>query len=187
MNHQIDTQINNAKIGHLRTHRETLSAQSIVRQTLLDFPFRGSAQRKSVSLRVLADFEFWGSSAEFSQLVSNLLKNALQAVDRQAGPATTNDVTITVGTQTTAENTKMQAAGYIEVKDRGDGIAASQLEKIFEPFYSTSIGSAHGLGLAFCKQVVQYANGELEVTSQVGKGSSFRVNLPTGPKRETDK
>jgi two-component system, CAI-1 autoinducer sensor kinase/phosphatase CqsS len=187
MNYQIDTQINNAKIGHLRTHREVLSAQSVVRQALLDFPFRGNTQRSSVGLRVLADFEFWGSHAEFSQLVSNLLKNALQAVDRQAGPSTADDVSITVGTKTTAAGAMAKTVGYIEVSDRGDGIAASQLEKIFEPFYSTSIGSAHGLGLAFCQQVVQYANGELEVSSQVGKGSSFKVILPLRPKKESSK
>ena len=67
----------------------------------------------------------------------------------------------------------------IEIVDTGHGIAAADLPKIFEPFYTTKPpGRGTGLGLSICYGIVQQHLGRLEVDSEPGLGSTFRVYLP---------
>jgi signal transduction histidine kinase len=66
----------------------------------------------------------------------------------------------------------------LDVEDNGDGIKAEELEKIFVLFYSTKNFRGNGLGLPITKKVVEGHGGSLEVTSQKGKGSIFRMRLP---------
>ena len=65
----------------------------------------------------------------------------------------------------------------VEIADTGPGIPADSIEKIFEPFYSKRAGGT-GLGLAIARQMVENHNGHIEVDSQVGKGTTFRIRLP---------
>jgi Signal transduction histidine kinase len=74
-------------------------------------------------------------------------------------------------------------AGYIEikVKDNGIGIAAGELDKVFEPFYrgsNTHQTRGHGLGLSICKKIVQLHKGSISVSSTLNKGTIFTVVLP---------
>ena len=67
----------------------------------------------------------------------------------------------------------------IEVNDLGHGIAAVDLPKIFEPFYTTKPpGRGTGLGLSICYGIVEQHLGRIEVDSEPGKGATFRVYLP---------
>ncbi len=67
----------------------------------------------------------------------------------------------------------------IEVVDTGHGIAAADLPKIFEPFYTTKTpGRGTGLGLSICYGIVEQHLGRIEVDSEPGLGSTFRVYLP---------
>jgi two-component system NtrC family sensor kinase len=67
----------------------------------------------------------------------------------------------------------------IEVADTGHGIPAADLQKIFEPFYTTKPpGRGTGLGLSICYGIVEQHLGRLEVESLPGFGSTFRVYLP---------
>jgi signal transduction histidine kinase len=67
----------------------------------------------------------------------------------------------------------------IEVKDAGHGIAAVDLPKIFEPFYTTKPpGRGTGLGLSICYGIVEQNMGRIEVDSEPGLGATFRVYLP---------
>lgn len=65
----------------------------------------------------------------------------------------------------------------VEVADTGPGIPADSIEKIFEPFFSKRAGGT-GLGLAIARQMVDNHNGRIEVDSQPGKGTTFRIRLP---------
>ncbi|HEX8436593.1 response regulator, partial [Archangium sp.] len=66
----------------------------------------------------------------------------------------------------------------IEVCDTGSGIPAENLEKLFEPFFTTKpVGVGTGLGLSICQDIVTGFGGRLEVRSEVGRGSTFRVIL----------
>lgn len=68
----------------------------------------------------------------------------------------------------------------VEIEDTGIGIPLAEQGKIFEPFYTTkAAGRGTGLGLSICYGIVQEHRGRLEVTSQPGQGSVFRIVLPT--------
>jgi signal transduction histidine kinase len=72
---------------------------------------------------------------------------------------------------------------HISVSDRGLGIAAAELDKIFEPFYRSRIVAAAnihgtGLGLSVARTMTESMQGTLTVVSEVGKGSTFTVTLP---------
>jgi signal transduction histidine kinase len=82
-----------------------------------------------------------------------------------------------------------QGAVVIEVQDDGPGIPAAHLSRIFEPFFTTRGGAQGiGLGLTLVWSIVQRAAGTLEVTSEPGLGSTFRIRLPavTAPQRPGD-
>jgi signal transduction histidine kinase len=66
----------------------------------------------------------------------------------------------------------------VSVRDTGSGIPADVIDRIFEPFYSTKGDRGTGLGLATVLSVVRSANGAVGVTSEVGRGSTFVVQLP---------
>jgi signal transduction histidine kinase len=70
----------------------------------------------------------------------------------------------------------------IEVHDTGSGIPEPDLGKIFEPFYTTKPpGRGTGLGLSICYGIVEDHQGRIELDSQPGRGSIFRVFLPVHP------
>ena len=72
----------------------------------------------------------------------------------------------------------------IEVKDTGVGIKAEDLAKIFDPFFTTKgVGRGTGLGLSVTYAIVKEHGGYIEVDSEVGKGSTFYVYLPTGKEK----
>lgn len=73
--------------------------------------------------------------------------------------------------------------GEIVIRDTGAGIAADDMRKIFEPFFSTKKSDENGqggtgLGLAFCREVIESHKGRLRVESTVGQGTTFTLKLP---------
>jgi signal transduction histidine kinase len=67
----------------------------------------------------------------------------------------------------------------IEIEDTGTGIAPENLAQIFTPFYTSKpIGEGTGLGLSISHQIIEQHDGEIKVTSELGKGSCFSVFLP---------
>ncbi|WP_306524046.1 sensor histidine kinase [Rheinheimera sp.] len=103
--------------------------------------------------------------SQLYQVVLNLLVNAGQAITEQG------DIYIRTGTE--ADRI------WIEVQDTGSGITAQHLDKIFEPFFTTkAVGKGTGLGLALCKNIIDRHHGVIEVRSEPGVGSSFKIWLP---------
>jgi signal transduction histidine kinase len=67
---------------------------------------------------------------------------------------------------------------WLTIADQGQGIPAQNLQHIFDPFFTTKApGKGRGLGLAVCHRVVDEAGGTIEVKSEVGKGTAFKVTL----------
>lgn len=104
-------------------------------------------------------------SGEIKQMLLNLLKNAIEAMP-SGGEL-----------QMKAHLLKEKDSVYIEISDTGCGIREEDLRSIFRPFYTTK-PKGTGLGLPFCRRVVEEHGGEIQVKSQWGKGSTFSIILP---------
>jgi signal transduction histidine kinase len=104
--------------------------------------------------------------SELNQVFLNLLVNAAHAIDADRG-------TITIRTGQSG------AEVWVEVQDTGIGISAEDLPRIFDPFFTTKpVGKGTGLGLSLSYGIVKKHDGRIEVKSQKGVGTKFRVSLP---------
>src|SRR6185295_6149947 len=97
------------------------------------------------------------------QALVNLVKNAMQAM--------TKGGTLRLQTGDTTE------AVWVSVADTGGGIPQEQINRIFEPFYTTK-KKGTGLGLMIVQRIVRAHGGRIELESQVGRGTTFRIQLP---------
>ena len=100
---------------------------------------------------------------EIRQVLVNLMENACQAM--------TSGGSLTVGTKAQGEQVE------IIIGDSGCGIPQEHLNKIFAPFFTTK-SRGTGLGLAIVKQIVEQHDGTIIVDSSLGKGTTFRIDLP---------
>jgi two-component system, cell cycle sensor histidine kinase and response regulator CckA len=104
--------------------------------------------------------------SQLDQIVMNLIVNARDAI------AGTGRVTIRIGASDTGV--------VLEVSDTGSGMSPDVVARIFEPYYTTKvIGKGTGLGLATVHGIVGHAGGQIAVTSELGRGTTFRVALPS--------
>ncbi|MBF0272053.1 MAG: ATPase [Magnetococcales bacterium] len=112
-------------------------------------------------------------SSQLNQVFSNLLINAAHAIEHSG--------TITVRTGHDPENESV----WVEIADNGSGIAAENLERIFNPFFTTKpLGKGTGLGLSVSKQIIDKHGGVLEVTSTPEVGTTFRVSIPQANRQD---
>ncbi len=110
------------------------------------------------------------NSEQLIQVFMALMLNAMDAMDARG--------TLTV--QTSRSETRADEV-VVAFSDTGTGIPGQDIQKIFEPFYTTKPqGRGTGLGLSICYGIVSDHGGRIEVDSQLGRGSTFRVILPTG-------
>jgi signal transduction histidine kinase len=106
--------------------------------------------------------------SQLNQVFMNLLVNAAQAIEIQ-------------GTITLRSGTEGRMV-WISVSDTGHGIPPENLTRIFDPFFTTKlVGKGTGLGLSVSYSIVQKHRGRIEVESEVGKGTTFRMWLPIQP------
>jgi two-component system, NtrC family, sensor kinase len=104
--------------------------------------------------------------SELNQVFMNLLVNAAHAITAERG-------TITI--RTGSEGDKV----WVEIADDGGGIPPDNLSRIFDPFFTTkAVGKGTGLGLSLSYGILKKHAGQIEVSSVVGQGTSFRVTLP---------
>lgn len=112
------------------------------------------------------------SEGRLLQVFINLLHNAAQAIP--AGRAGDNEIRVSTGTAP-------DGSAVVEVRDTGRGIAPADLPRIFDPFFTTKPrGEGTGLGLSITREIVTSLRGRLEVDSELGVGTTFRLILPPG-------
>ncbi len=109
---------------------------------------------------------------ELLQVLTNLLRNAMMAIEQRHGRAG-GHIEVTAALRGDRV--------VVEVRDDGVGIAPEHLSRIFEPSFSTRAATeGTGLGLSISRRLVRQMGGELVVaTSEVGRGSTFRIELPS--------
>lgn len=121
----------------------------------------------------------WANEARLGQVVLNLVVNAIQALPETGDKAKQR---VTVRTSTTADG-----LAAIEVADNGVGIPPELSSRIFEPFFTTKpAGVGTGLGLFICRQIVEEHGGSIDVHSEPGVGTTFRVLLPPARSEAAD-
>jgi signal transduction histidine kinase len=170
MNQQIDTQISNAQLFRLPRNQTLIRAAEVVQDTVNQFPYRSTRERDCVRVHIQQDFCFQGSRPLFGQVLSKLIKNALHSLASASSAPSPGDLRVDVGIH--------HGKGRIAVSDEGVGIPHDLQQRIFEPFYSTQSGAGSGLGLTFCKNVVESAHGTLSVHSEISRGAVFMIDLP---------
>lgn len=103
--------------------------------------------------------------SQLNQVFMNLLVNAGQAIETQGV------VTVRTGC--------LENEVWVEIGDNGRGIAPEHISRLFEPFFTTKpVGKGTGLGLSISRNIVAKHGGRIEVDSEPGRGSRFRVCLP---------
>ena len=102
-------------------------------------------------------------ATQIQQVLVNLIKNAMHAM--------TKGGTLTLQTGETPDGV------WVSVADTGGGIPEEQINRIFDPFFTTK-KKGTGLGLMIVQRIVRAHNGRIELESQVGRGTTFRIRLP---------
>ena len=106
--------------------------------------------------------------SQLNQVFMNIVVNGAHAITGAGGR-------ITIRTGVLADRSHV----WVEISDNGGGIAKEHMARIFDPFFTTKpIGSGTGLGLSLSYGIIQKHNGRIEVQSEPGKGTTFRIVLP---------
>lgn len=166
--HIVRQLLNLARPYHLRF--ETIKIAALVRAALEDFE---DAERLKIEFAAPADLTISGDADYLNQVFVNIFQNAVYAM-RDEG-------VLSIVIAAAKRDDKEYAA--IKISDTGEGIAPENLEKIFDPFYTTKdIGKGTGLGLAVSRRIIEEHDGAIEVENNAHGGASFTVYLPRGEK-----
>jgi signal transduction histidine kinase len=169
--------------GKLELDRRPTDLNQVVEE-LVDF-FTPQAQVNRVQARWRAAPEPVMANVDaklIKQAVLNLMLNAVQAMAERKGERDGGG-----GGELILSASRADGEAIIDVIDTGPGISPDALARIFDAYYSTKRGGT-GLGLAMARRIVEEHEGRITVSSEVGKGTDFRVHLPVGaemPKSET--
>ncbi len=113
-----------------------------------------------------------GDSNQLEQVFLNLISNAMDAMDIVTGPKE-----LTISSYPVEAGRAPWVA--VSVKDTGIGIPKENMDKVFEPFFSTKpVGKGTGLGLSLCFGIIEAHRGRVEIESEPGKGTEVKVILP---------
>ncbi len=152
----------------------TVSVQKVVDEVLA--VLARDPQKDGISLRVQIQpgLMVEADQIQLEHVLLNLLINARQAMLGKGG-------SLTIKASLCETGNEMR----ISIADTGPGIPEKLLPKIFQPFFTTK-GTVRkgevrgtGLGLAICKEIVEHHQGRIDVQSEIGKGTTFTVHLPS--------
>jgi two-component system, CAI-1 autoinducer sensor kinase/phosphatase CqsS len=142
------------------------SLDHLIEQAIERYSFDESV-RNGITVRDMSGLQFWGSDLLMLHVLFNLLKNALTAIKKKGAGQ------IEISGQSGSTSTT------ITFKDTGSGIPSDLLPRIFVPFVTSSRQmQGTGLGLSFCKLVIESFEGTISCQSMEGVGSEFIIVLP---------
>jgi signal transduction histidine kinase len=153
-----------------RGRREPVDLRDVAELVLADMRHTRHGRDRTITFETLPERpEAWGDLTAIQQILSNLLENAC----KYSPPDTPVSLRII----------ESSAGTTIEVADRGRGIAAEEVDSIFDRFRQVDSSATRnvggfGLGLYIVKSLVEQHQGTIEVESEAGRGSLFRVRLP---------
>ncbi len=122
-------------------------------------------------------------ASQINQVFMNILSNAAQAIEGKG--EIWIKTSLKTPSKSSIQNPRINKSNFVEIsiRDSGKGIPTDVLEKIFDPFFTTkTIGQGTGLGLSISYGIVKKHDGDILVTSQLDKGTEFKIQLPiAGP------
>ncbi len=121
------------------------------------------------------------SPSQIRQIVMNLITNASEAIGDRDGVIRLTTEQVMVGPQShLAVSDELPPGEYVqlEVSDTGRGMTPAVQTRIFEMFFTTKVSGIHGLGLTAVQGIVEHLGGIIHVSSEPGKGTTFRIILP---------
>ncbi len=140
-----------------------------VKQVLDILLYKAKQTDVTFDFNAIKEIKTYGDNTKWSQIVLNLVANA---IDSYANFVTTHRV---VKIDLRAIDGNIQ----FKVSDHGSGIAKENIEKIFEPFFSTKNGQGMGIGLSLVKRIIEKDfGGTITVTSASGEGTTFIISFP---------
>ena len=156
-------ELTRAQTAALQLHRQRVTLLSLLQGIASRFERTAQEQQVNILLSGNQELTAWLDPDRFTQIITNLISNALKAMP--------NGGTLEIRLSATAQ------ARYIEVIDTGTGIPEELLPHVFERFAKGKSGGL-GLGLAIVKELVAAHGGSIAVTSSTGSGTCFRIELP---------
>ncbi len=158
--------LNFARQGKLKIEKENIVkiTKNIIKSTKLNPLFKDV---KILFNSELVEENYFIDSDQIKQVIVNLLNNACESLEESESK------------QVTINLYKNNEYLNIEITDTGVGIDNQNMSKLFTPFFTTKkIGKGTGLGLAISYGIIKMHKGNLTVKSEIGKGSTFSVQLP---------
>jgi len=156
--------------GKVKFKFDDIDVHEVLHKIIQSFDFKIQALNgKMFSVLEASQCVIYVDKLHFSNIIYNLLDNALKYSDET--------VEISIKTYTKKDNI------IIEIADKGIGIGKEYLKHVFEQFYRVPTGDVHnvkgfGLGLSYVKRIVDDFNGKIDVTSRVGRGTTFYLSFP---------
>ena len=157
--------------GNVTLRAAPVELHQLVEEVCASLAAKATAQNVTLKNKVEPEVRVYADERRLEQMLTNLIDNAIK-FSREHG-------TVTISHESGTHD-------LIMVHDNGDGIPAQHLERLFERFYrvdrarSRDMGGT-GLGLAIVKHLALLHGGEVIVTSELGKGSTFTIHLPLAP------
>ncbi len=190
MQHLIDDilELSAIEAGNVQVSAEAVELHPIVNDVVSSLASRAEAKGVSVINSVPSGAMVYADARRLEQMLTNLVDNAIKfnrplgqvRISHESAPPAPDE-----GLDSRAPSSVVRrSSDRIIVEDTGEGITAQHLPRLFERFYradrarSREMGGT-GLGLAIVKHLALAHNGEVTVTSQLGKGSTFTIELPS--------
>ena len=182
--------------GNVRVRAELIEPAPIVNDVIASLASKAAGQGITVSNLVADDVLVYADARRLEQMLMNLVENAIK-FNRENGSVKISfehgnpgrSSRVSEGLLTGALAKEASPRDSIIIADTGEGIPAQHLDRLFERFYrvdrarSRELGGL-GLGLAIVKHLARAHGGEVSVTSELGKGSIFTIELPKSREQE---
>jgi two-component system, NtrC family, sensor kinase len=162
-----------------KVHHEEVNLKEILSQVLK--LVNNAAKKKKIDLQVnyASDDEIiYVDQSQLKQVIINVLMNAIQAITKESGSIQVSVVLSRGSSEIGNENPLPYY--LIEVEDNGKGIDDKEIERLFDPFYTTK-PEGTGLGLSISYGIIQKHGGDVEIKSTVGVGTKVIIKLPKKP------
>jgi two-component system phosphate regulon sensor histidine kinase PhoR len=167
-------ELSGIEAGTVGVHSEPVELAPLAGDVVSSLAAHAASRNVAVRNNIVPGTLVFADPRRLEQMLTNLLENAIK-FNRHGGEVIID-----------CEN---GASSRIRIRDTGEGIPAQHLERLFERFYRVDRARAQdmggtGLGLAIVKHLALAHGGEVGVTSELGQGSVFEIDLPLGPSSE---